>query len=106
MSANRQATIGRRWGQFKPSQWGQSKRPDLIIVLVGCGYEREALAPARTLVEAVIRGRQLSADDSGGVGRTLLKGRKPGSLKAAASRFGQESEIESWTASHTLTCCR
>jgi hypothetical protein len=23
MSANRQATIGRRWGQFKPSQWGQ-----------------------------------------------------------------------------------
>jgi hypothetical protein len=25
MSANRQATIGRRWGQFKPSQWGQSR---------------------------------------------------------------------------------
>lgn len=23
MSANRQATIGRRWGQFEPSQWGQ-----------------------------------------------------------------------------------
>ena len=23
MSANRQATIGRRWGQIKPSQWGQ-----------------------------------------------------------------------------------
>ncbi len=23
MSAQRQATIGRRWGQIKPSQWGQ-----------------------------------------------------------------------------------
>jgi hypothetical protein len=26
MSANRQATIGRRWGQFKRPQWGQTKR--------------------------------------------------------------------------------
>src|SRR5687767_1450381 len=36
-----------------------------IIVLVGCGYEREAMAPGRTLVEAVIRGREVSEDPSG-----------------------------------------
>jgi hypothetical protein len=36
MSANRQATIGRRWGQFKPSQWGQFQ----TIVLTAKGREK------------------------------------------------------------------
>lgn len=64
-----------------------------IIVLVGCGYEREAMAPTRVLVESVIRGRQVSDDPSGDVARQIMQGRRPKSLKVVAQRYGQADEI-------------
>jgi hypothetical protein len=64
-----------------------------IIVLVGCGYERESLALGRTNIEALIRGRQAADDASGDVARTLLQGRRPRSLKAAAERYGSQREV-------------
>lgn len=64
-----------------------------IIVLVGCGYEREALAPARTMLEAVLRGRQISEDASGDAARALLLSRRHGSLKALANRYGDAEDV-------------
>lgn len=63
-----------------------------MINLVGCGYEREALAPFRVISEAVLRGLQLAADPSGDVARQILQGRRPGSLKTIAQKFGDEDE--------------
>jgi hypothetical protein len=65
-----------------------------VMSLVACGHEREALAHGRTILEALIRGRQVADDKSGEAARTLLQGRKPGSLKAAAQRYGQGKEVE------------
>ena len=64
-----------------------------IIVLVGCGYERESLALGRTNIESLIRGRQAADDTSGDVARKLLQGRRPRSLKAAAERYGSQHEV-------------
>jgi hypothetical protein len=47
-----------------------------IIVLVSCGYERESMAHMRSLVEAVIRGREMSEDASGDKARRILKGQR------------------------------
>jgi hypothetical protein len=65
-----------------------------ILVLVGCGYERESMGLGRTNLEALLRGRQAADDASGDVARTLLKGRGPGSLKSVAGRYGSKREIE------------
>ncbi len=64
-----------------------------LISLIGCGHEREALAFDRANFEAFIRGRQLADDPSGDVARKLLAGRRPGSLKSAARRYGGEKDI-------------
>lgn len=65
-----------------------------LMSQLACGHEREALAGGRTIVEALIRARQVSDDKSGEAARTLLQGRKPGSLKAAADRYGHGKEVE------------
>jgi hypothetical protein len=49
-----------------------------IMTLVGSGHEGEALAHARISLEALIRGRQMADDKSGGVARKLLAGRRRG----------------------------
>lgn len=64
-----------------------------VLMLVSTGYEREALGPARIGVEALIRARQANDDPSGGAARSILQGRRPGSLKSAAQRYGEEAEI-------------
>lgn len=65
-----------------------------ILTLVGCGYERESLALGRVNAEAHIRGRQIVDDASGDVARRLLKGRRPGSINAAATRYGSDEDIK------------
>lgn len=65
-----------------------------IMSLVGCGHEREALGLARTSLEALIRARQVVDDPSGDVARKLLEGRRAGSLKSAALRYGDKRDIE------------
>lgn len=65
-----------------------------IMSLVGCGHEREALGIGRITFEALIRGRQTADDHSGEVGRKLLKGQQPGSLKRAAQRYGSKGDVE------------
>jgi hypothetical protein len=65
-----------------------------IMSQIACGHEREALAGGRTILEALIRCRQVADDKSGEAARTLLQGRKPGSLKAAAQRYGEDKDIE------------
>jgi hypothetical protein len=64
-----------------------------VISLMSCGYEREALAPARTALEAVIRTRQASDDQSGGVARKLLEGHRPKGLKQVASAYGSDRDV-------------
>lgn len=65
-----------------------------IISLVACGYEREALTPARTLLEAVLRGRQINDDPSGAAARAVLQSRTHGSLKSVAHRYGHKGDVE------------
>jgi hypothetical protein len=64
-----------------------------IIALIAAGHERESLAHARISLEALIRGRQMADDKSGDVARKLLAGRKPGTLDAAARRYGDDEDI-------------
>jgi hypothetical protein len=64
-----------------------------IIALVATGHERESLAHARISLEALVRGRQMADDKSGDVARQLLAGRKPGTLDAAARRYGEEEDV-------------
>lgn len=65
-----------------------------IITLIGCGYEREALMPARVCLEAEFRARQIGEDSSGDAARQLLLGRHPGSLKRLAQRYGEKGDVE------------
>jgi hypothetical protein len=65
-----------------------------VMSQIACGHEREALAGGRTILEALIRCRQVADDESGEAARTLLQGRKPGSLKAAAQRYGEDKDVE------------
>jgi hypothetical protein len=66
-----------------------------IIVLISSGYEPEALAPARTTLEILYRGQQVSDDRSGRAAISLLAGRpQVNSLKKLASRYGDRREIE------------
>jgi hypothetical protein len=65
-----------------------------VIVLIGAGYEREALSPARSVLEAVLRGRQATDDPSGDAARGVLTGRPSGSLKSLAHRYGDKADIE------------
>jgi hypothetical protein len=65
-----------------------------IIALVGCGHEREALMHARVSLEAVLRGRQIADDSSGESARQLLSGRRYGSLKSVAQRYGDHDDVE------------
>jgi hypothetical protein len=64
------------------------------VSLISCGYEREALGPGRTVLEAMIRGRQAQDDPSGEVAMKLLRGQRPGGLKSVAHRYGHKNEIE------------
>ena len=45
-------------------------------------------------LEALIRGRQVADDASGDTARKLLEGRRAGSLKSAAQRYGSKEELE------------
>jgi len=45
--------------------------------LIACGYEREALGPVRTAVEALLRLRQVNDEQSAEVARQVLAGRRP-----------------------------
>jgi len=65
-----------------------------ILALVSTGYETEAMAHARTLLEAQLRGRQACNDLSGYVARELLQGRRPKSLKQVARQYGGQREVE------------
>jgi hypothetical protein len=65
-----------------------------IMSQIACGHEREALADSRTILEALIRCRQVADDKSGDAARKLLQGRKPGTLKAAAQRYGDHKDVE------------
>lgn len=65
-----------------------------IMSQIACGHEREALAGGRTVLEALIRSRQVVDDKSGEAARKLLQGRKPGSLQAAARRYGEGKDVE------------
>jgi hypothetical protein len=65
-----------------------------IMSLVGCGHEREALGLARTNLEALIRAHQVVDDPTGAIARKLLEGRRAGSLKSAALRYGNKRDIE------------
>lgn len=64
-----------------------------ILSLVACGYEREALATARTMLEAGLRGRQISEDQSGDSARAILESRRHGSLKSIANRYADQGDI-------------
>lgn len=65
-----------------------------IMALISCGHEREALGLGRVSLEALIRGRQVADDASGDIARKLLEGRRAGSLKSAAQRYGSKEELE------------
>jgi len=65
-----------------------------IMSQIACGHEREALAGGRTILEGLIRCRQVADDKSGEIARKLLLGRKPGTLKAAAQRYGDDTDVE------------
>lgn len=64
------------------------------MVLIGSGYEREALSMLRTVLESYIRARQVLDDTSGDAARTLLQGRRAGGLKAIAQRYASHREVE------------
>lgn len=65
-----------------------------VLTLIGTGYELEAMAHARTLLEAQYRARQASDDSSGEAARSILQGRPPKSLKQLANHYGDKREIE------------
>jgi len=58
------------------------------LVLVAAGYEVEATAHIRRLVECSLRGRAVLADASGEHALQCLQGRPPGSLDHLAKRHG------------------
>jgi hypothetical protein len=65
MSANRQATIGRRWGQFKPSEWGQirasfSERIDEDTRSLSCPHQAYILALFTGHIASQTRVRELA----------------------------------------------
>jgi hypothetical protein len=65
-----------------------------LIVLVSSGYERESLTLMRPAFEALMRLHQVAADTGGHSARQILQGRKPGSLKSVAQRYGNKRENE------------
>lgn len=62
--------------------------------LMACGYVFESFAHSRSLVECVLRGRQITDDSSGSAARAQLHGRPQASLKKLANRYGDQREIE------------
>jgi hypothetical protein len=80
-----------------------------IMSLIACGHEREALASGRTILEALIRGRQVADDMSGEPARKMLQGRKPGTAGSPTRTC-----CLSWWSRHgaragsrqTSSCCR
>jgi hypothetical protein len=64
------------------------------MTLIAAGYEREALAQARTATEVGIRIRQSNEDGSGDVAKAILKGRRPRNLKQIARRYGEDHLVE------------
>lgn len=63
------------------------------MILISTGYEPEAGALIRRLVESVLRVRRVGEDVSGEHARRWLSGRAPGSAEKLAQRFGASEEL-------------
>jgi hypothetical protein len=64
------------------------------MALIACGYEAEALAHARTSMEALLRTRQVLDERSGESARRILVGQRPRGLKSIAHAYGSKREVE------------
>ncbi len=64
-----------------------------VLVLVGTGYQPEAAAPLRRLVESVLRVRAVLDDASGEHARSWLDGRPQGTTERLAQRYAQTDEV-------------
>jgi hypothetical protein len=64
------------------------------VMLVSTGYEVDAVAHVRRLLESSLRGRAVMADTSGEYARRWLTGRSPGTLKKLISQFGDPGDVD------------